>query len=162
MEYKTISQQYSFQLRDKMLKFWFIVVGVLIRVYCVKSWVLLEPREVGLCPGSQSVVNITCNVSGDSLSWRINAPQMRQDSVTIPGGFNPALFGVPIPFAGPLVPDHLALPGISMIVHSASSTSVSSSVMVDTSHYTLTGSRIHISCNEIAVSSIRLWGMKLL
>ena len=93
------------------------LLSVLITVllHPMKSQVLLEPSDVQVCPDSEDLVVLTCNVSGSRLQWRIMAPPMFQESVTVSGSFNKSLIGMPVPFESPLAP--APLPGISFTAY---------------------------------------------
>ena len=112
-----------------------------------------------VCPDSEDVV-VTCNQSVpgfNTLLWVIEVPSMLIRDTVFVSAETPV--GVPLPFASPGSPP---LPGITLILHNISDTTILSSVTVNTSHYNLTGSRISVACGQTMdkpSTSIQLWGM---
>ena len=135
-----------------LIKCCLVAVGVLAVIVVMKAQVMLAPRDVKVCPDSQDVVIITCNESRSRVRWRIKAPLMLVDT-EFADDRDP--IGIPEPFGG-------LAGGVNLTVHSASDTSISSSVTVDTSYFNLTtSSEIRVSCGPAAdppFASIRLWG----
>ena len=132
-----------------------LILGLITLGVGVYPQAILSPvGDVQVCPNSQDVVVITCNESRSSLQWRIET-LISADSVFV-SDEDP--LGIPRNF----MEVGGGSPGINVTVLSASSTSVSSSVTVDTSQYNLTGSRIKVLCGSIfplPFASIQLWGI---
>ena len=133
-------------------------VAVVVLVSIVESQVQLAPRDVQVCPDSQTVVVITCNETRSRLRWRIEAPPMLSDTVFVT---DQDPIGTMEPFESRTGLG--VLPGVNLTVHSLSDAFVSSSVFIDTTNYNLTGSEISVSCGSTIdppFASVRLWGMQ--
>ena len=92
--------------------------------------------DVLICPGS--VVEIVCNISGQSLlDWRVTQPMSSAPSVQIFENFS---LTEPMPFG--------SLQGINVTIHDGSSVSsgIVSTLTVDTSNYDLSDQFILVRC----------------
>ena len=135
-------------------KYCLIIVAGVLTSLSVKAKVMLAPREVRVCPGSEAVVVFTCNETRNILRWNIEAPPMFSSNQIVTSS-DP--IGIPVPFAGQSA--------INVTVHGVSSSGVSSSVSVDISNYDLTKSMITITCGSTVdrpSASIRYWGKCIL